>query len=155
MIKTITVEHESELAQCRIIRKKVFVDEQGVPEELEYDQYDERPDAAIHVLALYHDIPAGCGRLIPQTDDDHREPSKKTARLQRLAVLPEYRGKGVGKALVKELERHAREQGYAASMLHGQCHAEPFYAGLGYKTISPEPFEEDGIMHVKMHKDLR
>jgi len=146
MIDTVTVDSASELAECRKIRQVVFIEEQGVPPDLEYDHYDASPDAAIHVMASYDGIPAGCGRLIRY--DDH------TAKLQRLAVLADYRGKGVGKALVQELEHHAKVQGYDACILDGQCQAEPFYTRLGYVTISQEPFEDAGIMHVRMRKKI-
>lgn len=142
MIEVLTVQSEDELEECKKIRLRVFVDEQGVPEHLEMDEYDRSPKAAIHVLAKVQGEPAGCGRLI-RFDE-------RTAKLQRLAVLKAYRGHGVGSRLVRELEQHAKKLGYEACILDGQCQAEPFYQSLGYVTISEEPFEDAGIMHVRM-----
>jgi predicted GNAT family N-acyltransferase len=136
----------TELNQCFTIRKKVFVEEQGVPAELEIDEFDASPDACGHILLLSDGQPAGTGRWRPYNTD--------SAKLQRLAVLVEYRGRGIGKKLIEALEQEAREAGNQFCILDGQCHAESFYHKLGYVTISPEPFEDAGIMHVRMRKTL-
>jgi predicted GNAT family N-acyltransferase len=135
-----------ELNQCFTIRKKVFVEEQGVPAELEIDEFDASPDACGHILLLNEGQPAGTGRWRQYTAD--------TAKLQRLAVLVQYRGRGIGKKLIEALEQEAREAGNQFCILDGQCHAESFYHKLGYETISVEPFEDAGIMHVRMRKAL-
>jgi len=147
MIEITTVSSITELEICKDIRFRVFVDEQKVPAEEELDRYDESPEAAIHILARVDGEPAGTGRLI--------EYDPQTAKLQRLAVLKKFRGQGVGKSLVQELERHALRLGYEYGILDGQCHAEPFYASLGYVTISDKPFYDAGILHVRMKKNLR
>src|SRR3954447_13451067 len=92
------------LHQCFAIRDKVFVEEQGVPKELENDAYDESPEACCHVLLKYNGVPAGTGRWISYDN-------KQTAKIQRLAVLAEFRGKGFGKSLLQELEQQARIAG--------------------------------------------
>jgi len=146
MITITTVSTTAELEICKDIRFRVFVDEQKVPAEEELDRHDETPEAAIHILARVDGVPAGTGRLI--------EYDPQTAKLQRLAVLKQYRGQGVGKRLVQVLEQHAKRLGYETCILDGQCHAEPFYASLGYVTISDKPFYDAGILHVRMKKSL-
>ncbi len=140
------VDSYPQLYQCLAIRNKVFVEEQGVPVELEIDEYDASPESCGHVLLKYAGAPAGTGRWISYTE--------QTAKIQRLAVLAEFRGKGVGKKLLQELENQARIAGYQQCILDGQCHAESFYSQLGYITISEQPFMDAGIIHVRMQKML-
>lgn len=136
----------SQLAQCLAIRGKVFVEEQGVPKELEIDAYDDSPEACVHVLLTYQGIPAGTGRWISYNN--------QTAKIQRLSVLSEFRGKGVGKRLLQELENQAHIAANTYCILDSQLHAESFYKQLGYLTVSKYPFEDAGIMHVRMQKAL-
>jgi predicted GNAT family N-acyltransferase len=68
--------------------------------------------------------------------------------------LQPFRGKGVGIQLLQALEQQARLNGYTFCILDSQCQAEPFYAKAGYVTISNEPFDDAGIMHVRMQKTL-
>jgi predicted GNAT family N-acyltransferase len=140
------VDSYPQLYQCFKIRNKVFVEEQGVPQELENDSYDASPEACSHVLLKYNGVPAGTGRWISY--------KKQTAKIQRLAVLAEFRGKGIGKRLLQELEQQARIAGNKYCILDSQCHAESFYYQLGYLTISEQSFEDAGIMHVRMQKTL-
>lgn len=141
----VIVKTVSELKQCLAIRDEVFVKEQGVPIELEHDSYDTL-GACMHVLVRCNGKPAGTGRWIPYAE--------RKAKIQRLAVLPEFRGQGVGRFLMKELERQARLAGLSSCILDAQCHAEAFYNRLGYSTVSDQPFEDAGIMHVRMSKTL-
>lgn len=134
------------LNQCLAIRNKVFVEEQGVSKELENDGYDTSPEASGHILLKCNGVPAGTGRWIPY--------KKQTVKIQRLAVLIEFRGKGVGKRILLELEEQARIAGNKYCILDSQCHAESFYFQLGYLTISEQPFLDAGIMHVRMQKTL-
>jgi predicted GNAT family N-acyltransferase len=145
-MEIIRVHSMEELNQCFIIRQKVFVEEQGVPADLEIDEYDASPDACGHTLLLFNGEPAATGRW--------RSYKADTAKLQRLAVLKPFRGLGMGKKLIQALEQQAREAGFEFCILDGQCHAESFYHKLGYETISEKPFEDAGIMHVRMQKTL-
>jgi predicted GNAT family N-acyltransferase len=145
-MEIIRVQFMEELKQCFIIRQKVFVEEQGVPADIEIDEFDASPEACCHTLLIYNNEPAATGRWQAYKVD--------TAKLQRLAVLKPFRGLGMGKKLILALEQQARESGFQYSILDGQCHAEAFYHKLGYETISEEPFEEAGIMHVRMQKTL-
>jgi predicted GNAT family N-acyltransferase len=140
------VDSYSQLAQCLAIRNQVFVEEQGVPQELENDAYDASPEACVHVLLTYDGVPAGTGRWMSY--------NKQTAKIQRVAVLAEFRGKGIGKILLQELEQHAHLGGHTSCILDSQCHAESFYSQLGYSTISEQPFDDAGILHVRMQKKL-
>lgn len=82
------------------------------------------------------------------TEDD-----KETARIKSVAILEEYRGKGLGKYLMEYVENIARERGYKKVNLMGRVSVEGFYNKLGYKTIS-EPFDYHTIPHIDMVKEL-
>jgi predicted GNAT family N-acyltransferase len=117
------------------IRRRVFIEEQAVPESLEWDGLDE---GAIHVLACDsngHSI--GCGRLLPE------------GRIGRMAVLPEWRGKGVGSAMLQALLEIAREQDMAEVSLSAQVTAIPFYEKAGF-TVCSEIYQDAGIPHRDM-----
>ena len=128
---------------CFAVRKEVFVVEQGVPEDLEYDAYDA---VAVHVLAVRDDgVPLGAGRLL------HGEPG--VGVLGRLAVVREARGLGVGVALVRGVEAAARAVGLTAVDLGAQTHALGFYERLGYVAYGDE-FLDAGMAHRAMRRAL-
>jgi len=134
-----TVEWTSEEAKLRAVRIAVFVIEQNIPEELEWDEHDA---ASVHVLAEDDGgTPVGCGRLLP---DGH---------IGRLAVLSEWRGRGVGAALLAHLTELARARGDRRVLLNAQVQAMPFYARFGYEPVGA-PFEEAGIPHQTMERFL-
>lgn len=124
------------------VRRAVFVDEQGVPEDREMDGRD---DEAVHLLARVDGDPVGTARL--RTVDD------ATGKVERVAVLPEHRGEGWGRRLMSAVEDLARDRGLAELRLHAQTDVEGFYRELGYETTS-DVFEEAGIPHVEMEKSL-
>jgi predicted GNAT family N-acyltransferase len=125
---------------ARAIRYAVFVEEQGVPVELEWDDQDE---PSWHAVAYADDgTPVATGRLLP---DGH---------IGRMAVLASARGGGVGATVLQALMGKAVELGYGELVLNAQAHAAPFYERAGFAT-SGEPFEEAGIAHVEMRKRLR
>ena len=122
-------------AALSAIRREVFVVEQRVPEEEEWDDMDIR---CRHVIALTVDGAAiGTGRLLPDQ------------RIGRMAVLKAWRERGVGSALLAELIAMAREDGHRESRLHAQTHAMVFYRKHGYAAVGGE-FIEAGIPHVEM-----
>jgi len=122
-------------ARARTVRDAVFVVEQKVPVELEWDEWDARCD---HALALdAQSNPVGTARLLP---DGH---------LGRMAVVAEWRGRGVGRALAQALLQKARERGMLRIVLHAQTHATGFYRKLGFEVFGAE-FEEAGIAHIAM-----
>ncbi|MBN8726753.1 MAG: GNAT family N-acetyltransferase [Xanthomonadales bacterium] len=129
----------ADLAELRRVREQVFVIEQGVPVEDEWDALDE---ASRHVLARDDAGRAiGTGRLTPER------------RIGRMAVLGEWRGRGVGAALLQALLDLARERGFEAVELHAQSHALPFYERFGFEPFG-ERFDECGIEHLAMRRAL-
>ncbi|MFC7791747.1 MULTISPECIES: GNAT family N-acetyltransferase [Streptomyces] len=137
---------------CFAVRREVFVEEQGVPRELEYDTYDA---TAVHVLAVRADgLPLGTGRLLHGADALGKTGADASVgSLGRLAVAKAARGLGVGAALVRGIEDAARERGLTAVDLHAQTHALGFYERLGYEAYGPE-FPDAGIPHRAMRKAL-
>jgi predicted GNAT family N-acyltransferase len=124
----------------RAIRTRVFVQEQNVPEELEWDGLDE---ASYHVLAVAADgTPIGTARLM------------RDGRIGRMAVLKEWRGRGVGSALLRYLLVIAHKMGFDEVELHAQTHAVPFYARHGFR-VAGEEFIEAGIPHVVMRRTTK
>ena len=124
---------------ARTIRYSVFVQEQGVPAELEWDDMDA---ASWHALAFAEDgTPVATGRLLP---DGH---------IGRMAVLKSARGTGMGARVLDALMAKAAELGYPRLILNAQTHAEPFYARVGFERVGKE-FEEAGIPHIEMQKRL-
>ncbi|MFI8346024.1 GNAT family N-acetyltransferase [Streptomyces sp. NPDC085596] len=137
---------------CFAVREDVFVGEQGVPQDIEYDAYDA---TAVHVLAMGEDgVPLGTGRLL------HAEAAAaktggdaSVGSLGRLAVTRRARGLGVGVALVRAIEDAARDLGLTAVDLHAQTQALGFYERLGYTAYGPE-FQDAGIAHRAMRRPL-
>ena len=123
----------------RAIRTSVFVDEQGVPEELEWDGLDGQCTHALAQSAAGEAI--GTGRLLP---DGH---------IGRMAVVRHWRHKGVGSAILKVLIAAAADAGYASVALNAQTHALEFYRRFGFESEGGE-FMEAGIPHRSMRLAL-
>ena len=123
------------------IREKVFVEGQGVPADEEYDQHD-RAATTRHYLARLDGQPVGAARW---------RPTDKGVKLERFAVLNDFRNQGVGEALVRQvLADVAAEAPDAAQVyLHAQLQAIPLYERLGFAKVG-ELFEECDIQHYKM-----
>ncbi|MEV8586270.1 GNAT family N-acetyltransferase [Streptomyces sp. NPDC051180] len=137
---------------CFAVRREVFVEEQGVPGELEYDSHDA---TAVHVLAVREDgAPLGTGRLLFGADAAGKTGGDASVgSLGRLAVAKAARGLGVGAALVRAVEDAARLRGLTAVDLHAQTHALGFYERLGYEAYGPE-FPDAGMPHRAMRRVL-
>lgn len=117
------------------LRRRIFIIEQQVPEEMEWDDVDV---VSTHALACdKQGRPLGTGRLLP---DGH---------IGRMAVISEWRRRGVGSAILVWLMQVAREQGHGRLCLHAQTHAVPFYARHGFAACG-EVFMEAGIPHRMM-----
>lgn len=128
------------------IRREVFVNEQNVDPALEYDSYDEPGAESAHFLLIYNGSPAGAARLIGYKNG--------YGKLQRMAVLKEFRCLGLGSALVGKAEETARSSGYAGIVLNAQYAVKDFYIKSGYRPVSDEIFFEAGIRHIQMIKDF-
>ena len=135
-LKIKKVENDKELEQVFNIRKKVFIEEQQVPKEIEMDEFD---DSSEHFIAYLNREPVGCGRI--------RQNS--FAKLERIAITKEYRNKGFGTNLTNYLIDYCKEKNSREIMIHSQLYAEGFYKRFGFKTVGPIFFEA-GIKHVKM-----
>jgi predicted GNAT family N-acyltransferase len=161
MVRVRRVTSDKALAKAFAIRMRVFVKEQGVPEEIELDRDDQR---AIHFLALDGPKAVGTARVLL-----HRA----SAKIGRMAVLKSYRGRGVGNKLLKRAiatarRREAQEQrskvrgqksdlknkkilhcGARTIYLHAQVPVIGFYQRMGFRCAGPI-FNEAGIAHRKM-----
>lgn len=135
MIEVKKVNDADEFEKVFAIRKRVFVDEQGCPPELEWEHEEE----SVHFLALMDGIPAGASRW-RKTDNGYK--------LERFAVLKEFRGMGVGQALVSTVLKDLPQDATYA-YLHAQLAAMALYAKFGF-IKEGEQFEEAGIQHFKM-----
>jgi predicted GNAT family N-acyltransferase len=122
-------------ALLRQVRQQVFIEEQLVPEALEWDGTD---DAALHLLALDEaGRPIGTARLLP------------SGQIGRMAVLRPWRRRGVGSALLRRLLDEAAQGSWPKLFLNAQLTALPFYTRHGFSSEG-EIFEEAGIPHRRM-----
>jgi predicted GNAT family N-acyltransferase len=127
------------------IRFTVFVREQGVPPELELDEADANPQLVVHAIARDADGNAiATGRLVLDSS---------TPRVGRMAVLRQWRGHGVGKAILDFFCQYAKQHGYQTVRLNSQTHATPFYYKQGFLSHGSE-FVEAGIPHLEMRRKL-
>ncbi len=123
---------------ARSVRTAVFLDEQKVPPDMEWDEHDA---VSLHVVARDPSgLAIGTGRLLA---DGH---------IGRMAVLPAWRGKGAGRALLETLMDEARARGLAHLALHAQTAAAAFYTRFGFEPAG-EVFMEAGIPHVLMTRN--
>ncbi len=121
-----------------LIRKQVFIAEQGVPEELELDELDL---SALHALAYQDGRCVGTGRLVDLGNGQ--------AQIGRMAVLPNFRGQGIGREILERLLLAAIAEGVSSLILHAQLTAMPFYEKLGF-VGQGSLYEEAGIPHRNM-----
>ena len=125
------------------IRTDVFLNEQRIPAEMEWDEADE---SAVHAVA-YNRLrqPVATGRLL--------QPQPGVAKIGRMAVHQVLRGSGVGKQVLETLLAAAQNRGDGQAVLHAQRSAEQFYSGLGFAPRG-DPFDEAGIAHIEMTRAL-
>ncbi|MDH6132618.1 putative GNAT family N-acyltransferase [Kitasatospora sp. MAA4] len=140
---------EAELELARRVRLEVFVQEQGVPAELEYDELDA---TSVHLLAVGEDgAPLGTARLISGAEALELTGVEGRVLLGRLAVVRAARGTGLGAELVRAIEQAGRERGARECELHAQVQALGFYERLGYAAEGPV-YDDAGIAHRTMVK---
>jgi predicted GNAT family N-acyltransferase len=134
---------QAELDQCLRVRRAVFIEEQGVPPDEEYDEHDGDPARAtstVHVLGRLDGRPVATGRLLLDT------PPGENVHIGRVAVLRELRRRGHGAAVMEALQAEARRRGLLGITLAAQTHAIPFYERLGY-VARGDIFLDAGIDH--------
>lgn len=143
-MQTQLITTEEDLKKAFAIRQQVFVAEQGVPMEDEFDEFDSLASSCQHLFVFYKGQAVGTGRI---------RFLQQTGKLERICILKPYRELGIGKTIIDALEGIAGNEGVLQVKLHGQVQAEGFYKKLGYHRFS-DIFMEDGIPHVVMMKDL-
>jgi len=131
------------LFHAHAVRRAVFIDEQGVPEDVEMDGAD---DEATHFVAYAPEGGHAVGTARLRAVDG-------VAKAERVAVHASHRGNGLGTRLMDLIETAARNRGHDEIRLHAQTGVESFYRSLGYETVGEE-FEQAGIPHVEMVKRL-
>lgn len=140
----VTVEEvtgQSDFAICMAIRMEVFVFEQDVPADIEWDAFDR---TSTHFFARADGKPVATARLRAE---------QGVAKIERMAVRKDYRGKHVGDALITKVMEHAKANGFTKASISAQDHAIPFYEKLGF-TLCSDAYMEAGIPHHAMERDL-
>lgn len=125
------------------IREQVFHQEQHIDRTIDFDGLDEE---SIHFVAYDHGKPIGTARLRIMEEDS-------LGKIERLAVLSTYRGKGIARLIMGEIERYLRNHHIPVAMLHAQSYVRSLYQKLGFQIEGGE-FEVAGIAHVTMLKPL-
>lgn len=125
------------------LRTEVFVKEQEIPQELEWDEHDAKALHAVVVNKLGQ--PVATGRLL--------QPQPGVAQIGRMAVSKPLRGGNLGRMVIDAFVDAARKRGDQALILHAQCSAEGFYRRLGFKAHG-DIFQDAGIDHVEMIMQL-
>lgn len=139
---SLTIAETRDIATCRLLRRVVFIDEQGVSEA---DERDDLDDIAIHLLAIENDQALGSARLIVQG---------ATGKIGRVCVLQAARGRGIGAALIHAaVARLQKTPGVAKAKLGAQTHAIAFYEALGFTPVG-EVYLDAGIDHQDMIRSL-
>lgn len=133
---------EIELNQAFEVRTRVFIEEQGVSRDVEWDGLDTN---AIQFIAKNHDMVIATARV--------RFLSNSCAKLERMAVLKSFRKQGIGKQLLNTIEKNLINKQIPKIILHAQWSAIPFYQACGYAEIG-EPFFEAAIKHIEMYKEF-
>ncbi len=138
----IYIAEKDEISKAFALRFEVFVDEQGVPPEIELDEEDAH---AVHVIAEESGIAIGCARVIFDGEEAH---------IGRLAVKKAYRGRGIGASICRFIIDIARERKCRCAWLNSQLHAVGFYETLGFLPVG-DTFLEAGIEHTRMELDVQ
>ncbi len=137
------VETDEELARVMRIREVVFVEGQDVPLDRERDEHDA---GARHFIMCREGVAVGCARARVLE-------SGRTAKLERVAVLEEFRGLGLGARLMDYLMDYCRAGGAREVKLHSQCSVRRFYEKMGFRARG-EVFMDAGIEHIEMCLEL-
>lgn len=123
----------------RNLRIEIFVKEQGVPKENEFDDFDLQVP---HLVIFSDGEPVATGRIIPYGED--------TVKIGRIAVKKDKRGMGLGEKIVLELLRKAKEDGAKCVKVGAQTHAVGFYEKCGFSLLGTPEYMEENIPHYDM-----
>lgn len=148
-LEVVRVTTVDEMQQALSVRRRVFIEEQQVPEDLEIDEHDADPatvTSCLHVLARLDGRPVATARLLLDEGDGHMH-------IGRVAVLADKRGLGLGRAVMLALHDLARERNATSITLGAQLQAIGFYERLGYRAYG-DVFLDAGIEHRWMDLDL-
>lgn len=137
-INITTLQFPEDLYEVMKIRNEVFIKEQKVSEEEEYDEFE---DSCIHYLATVDNTPVGTARI---------RKTQNGTKLERFAVLIPYRNKGVASKILNEVLQHPWVNNQEYVYLHAQTSAKGFYLKHGFEEIGNEFIEAD-IQHIKMY----
>lgn len=141
MTRVDKIHSPTDIQEAFRIREIVYIDEQHVPVEEEFDEFDKD---SCHFLSVTDDLPSGTARW-RKTNEGYK--------LERFAVLKEFRGRGIGSALVQAVIADIRENGGSHLYLNAQVDAMPLYKKFGFKKIGQE-FLECDIRHQRMELQL-
>jgi len=133
---------EQELIDALDVRRRVFVIGQNIDEQIVFDPYD---DEAFHTIVVIGDKTVGSARV--------RLLEGSEAKLERMAILPNYRGNGLGRNMITFLEGELSKRSATKIVLHAQNDVSEFYKKCGFNVEGPF-FWEVGIKHIKMVKRL-
>ncbi len=128
----------TQFQQILAIRKEVFIFGQNVDPAIDQDGKDSNLE---HFIVLYGDEPAGCLRFRPL--------DSAVVKLERIAILSQFRGVGLGKKLVQAAVEEAGKRGYKKLTMNAQYYLLGYYRNLGFSAVG-EPFYEADIKHIKM-----
>lgn len=135
---TIEIRVTQDIAACHDLRRRVFIEEQGISEA---DEMDDLDDQATHLLALQDGRPVGTARLLQKG---------RTGKIGRVCVLPVARGTGLGAALIRAgIDHFAADPGFDEVYLSAQVPVLGFYERLGFVAHGPE-YDDAGIPHRDM-----
>ena len=133
---------EGELQEAFEVRRRVFVDEQGIDEKLEWDGRD---GEALHMVVKDGERVIGTARVLFLHD--------KQAKIERMAVLESFRNRGIGRGIISFLNEELKKRAVEQAVLHAQYTAVGFYQACGFKETGL-PFWEADIKHIRMERRL-
>jgi predicted GNAT family N-acyltransferase len=136
------VTSDDELRGAFAVRRKVFIEEQDISEEIELDEFD---DTVLHMVVQDGERIVATARV--------RFPSEDTVKIERMAVLPPYRRRGTGRGIISFIIDEMKKKGISLAVLHAQYAVKDFYRSCGFEETG-EPFREAGIKHIEMHRRL-
>lgn len=141
-LKIKIVETARELREAKWVRSRVFQQEQGIKASIDLDGRDAK---ATHIVAYINEMPVGTTRVIKLYDG--------SAKIERMAVLREFRQRGIGDQILKYAIDFLRDKHIKIARLSSQEQVKGFYQRLGFEELG-DVFDEAGIRHIMMEKNL-